>query len=134
MAERNKYHHHHHGGCNCDDNSLTRLTPEEKGCACDKCHKSPCDCPIDQKKCECPIRLNDFCVVYTGCNLKFTGIKEGESLNVVLNKINRTIENMERYVSRVKDENQELKDRIVDLEYRLQVSVRDDFNSMEDGD
>ena len=83
---------------------------------CNKCGCCPCECPINQKECECPIRLMDLCVMFSGCDIRYTGIKEGDSMNDVIRKFDRAMEVLYKYASKVSEENEELKDRIIQLE------------------
>lgn len=84
-------------------------------CECGECVDK---CPVG-KECECPIRLMDLCVCFSGCDLFTTKIRTGDSMNKVIVKLDHAIKSMEKRIRLYRDEIEDLKEVMQKMEEKI---------------
>lgn len=105
-------------GCNnCDDAHIpnNRSNVHDDMCECEECVDK---CPVG-KECECPIRLQDVCVCYSGCDLFFTKIRRGDNMEDVIAKIDAVIKSLDGKVRRYRDEIEDLKSEMTKINEKI---------------
>ena len=100
---------------------------KKKNKSCDKCDcgsdSERGDCPVG-KECECPLRLYDRCVSYTGCELITTGIKQGDNLQEIIQKMNYLYEAVVKKSVKLQDYVDSLEEKVDKLTKQLKEVTR----------
>lgn len=104
------YHDDHVGCCkNRIDKFLNRDSQDECGVCERDCQDQPC------RSYECPVKLYDACVIYSGTALVRDGVPEGTGLGEVIDLLRRIIGDQESRIGAYHNEVLDLKRIIRDL-------------------